>query len=104
MSMMASLSLDALSSEGEQLTVRVEVGAPYFSDRWDTWACPITIDPIYERLADAVGEDSFQSLCLAIRLAHSLLRDFVDKGGTLLMDGEPFPFEAYFDGVGSAFR
>ena len=92
----ASLSLDAVSAQGEQFTITVEIGAPYLSERWDAWACPVSIQPLYERLADQVGGDSFQALCLAIRLARSLLVDFVDKGGALLIGGEPFPLEAYF--------
>jgi hypothetical protein len=55
---------------------------------------------LHERLRDQHGGESFQAMFLAMRLALTLLRGFVETGGTLLMAGEDragadFPFDAY---------
>src|SRR6185437_779283 len=91
----ATVSIDARTPEGEPFTIRVEVGAPYQRETGEWWSCPVALHGLYDHLADASGEDSFQALCLAIRLAHYLLRDLREKGGELLSDGEPFQLDAY---------
>ena len=80
----------------------MEIGLPYPLGE-NEWACPVAVRPLYERLRDQHGGDSFQAMFLAMRLALTLLKDFTDKGGLLLMNGEEteamgggaFPFEAY---------
>jgi hypothetical protein len=39
---------------------------------------------LHDRLADAAGEDAFQSLCLALRLLMSKLEGLVKRGGQIL--------------------
>lgn len=86
----ASVSIDAVSPDRGAITIEVEIGTPYRRPTGE-WACPVSLAGLYERLADAVGEDSFQALCMAISLAQHLLQDFRDEGGALL----EFPLEAY---------
>lgn len=105
----ARLSLQARSSDNEDFAVNVEIGIPYRShEHPDTWACPVAVRPLYDRLLDQYGEDSFQALFLAMRLALVLLKDFTEKGGSLFMNGGgsmedegTFPFEAYLIGFGA---
>lgn len=98
----AKLSLKGCRVEGEYFPVTVEIGAPYQIGR-DDWACSISVHPLYDHLSDQHGVDSFQALFLAVRLSISLLKDFTEKGGLLIMGEEnlilagngSFPFEAY---------
>jgi hypothetical protein len=85
----------------ERFEITVEIGAPYqCGGEPEEWACPVAVRPLYERLHDAHGGDSFQSLCLAISLAQDLLQAFREKGGALTYEtGELFPLEAYSFGV-----
>jgi hypothetical protein len=94
MGTIANVSIDARSPDREPFTIVVDVGEPYQCETGE-WACPVALHGLYDRLSDQRGADSFQALCLAIRLAHDLLRNFQEKGGTLLSDGEPFPLDAY---------
>jgi hypothetical protein len=83
---------------GERFEIQVEVGSPYqYDDRGEEWACPISLFPLYRRLADIHGGSSLQALCLALTLAKTLLDDFVEKGGQLTYDtGESFDLNAVF--------
>ncbi len=65
------------------------------ADSPEEWSCPVSVRPLHDQLSDQHGGDSLQALCLAIRLALDLLKDFRAKGGVLLIDGEDFPIEAY---------
>lgn len=65
--------------------VILSIGHPYKKDD-DTWACGIGLTGLYPNLADVCGEDSFQALMLAQKLAKTLLIDFVDKGGKIYSD------------------
>ena len=97
MSAIANFSLDAVDADGHPFLLTVEIGAPYRHEKYEAWACPVSVLPLFDKLSDQVGEDSFQALCLGIRLTQALLEDFVSKGGSLLVGGEAFPFEAYFN-------
>ena len=100
----ATLALQARrSANSEEFPVSVSVGAPYRRPN-GSWGCPLELTGLHGRLADVVGEDSFQALCLAIVLAGNLLRAFVDGGGRLRSLGDDpedlFPLEAYFGASG----
>jgi hypothetical protein len=86
---------------GDRFEITVEIGTPYkYGDDPEEWACPVAVRPLYKRLRDAHGGDSFQSLCLAIALAQDLLQGFREKGGSLTYDnGEEFPLESYSFGI-----
>jgi hypothetical protein len=94
----ASLSIDAITPEGEVFVILVEIGAPYEHEDGD-WACSASLRGLYHRLADARGVDAFQVLCMAIALVQDLLQGHREKGGRLLVDGEDFPLEAYAFGA-----
>jgi hypothetical protein len=83
----------------EEFPIEVSVGTPYLRPN-GSWGCPVEIAGLYDRLPDMVGEDSFQALCLAIRLCGRLLASFVERGGQLRNQGDeeddPFPLDAYF--------
>ncbi len=87
----------------DRFEITVEIGTPYqCGEDPEEWACPVAVRPLYKRLHDAHGGDSFQSLCLAISLAQDLLQGFREKGGLLTYEtGETFPLEAYSFGVKS---
>ena len=83
----AVTELIAETPDRGRFAMRVEIGRPYLKAKNpDVWACPVSVHPIHERLADIAGEDSFQALCLASRLVVSLLEGFVRSGGRLLHD------------------
>lgn len=90
----ASLTLGASVPGQEDFDISLEIGAPYL-DQSRAWRCPVSLRPLYAKLSDITGENSFQALCLAIALAQDLLHDFVEKGGSLTSDGEEFPLDAY---------
>lgn len=96
----ASLTLDATSPEGEAFVLTVQIGAPVPHPRYpEAWACPLAISPLNDRPPDIVGADSFQALSLALSLALGELEAFRDRGGELLMGGGTFPLEAYAFGT-----
>lgn len=82
---------------GERITIKLRLGRPYRKDiDPDTWACPVSLEPLYSRIPDVVGDSSFQSLCLAARLALYLLDGLKQDGGRVLCDDSTdFPFDAY---------
>ena len=83
----AETQLIGESKDRGRFSIRVQIGRPYLRARDpDMWACPVALEPLHERLADIAGEDSFQALCLASRLAASLLDGFIQSGGRLLND------------------
>jgi hypothetical protein len=94
----ASTSLTAVPAGGDQFEVAIELHQPYL-DEDGVWRCAATMHPLWKRLAHAAGGDSLQSVCLAIALVRSLLKAFQEDGGTLLMDGKPWPFNAYAMGT-----
>jgi hypothetical protein len=90
----ASTSLTALPRKGEAFALQIEVHQPYMDDD-GVWRCAATMRPLRTRLVHAAGGDSYQSLCLATGLIRSLLEQFEAEGGTLLIDGTPWPLNAY---------
>lgn len=96
-SVIAHLTIFGQRQGEERFEITVEIGTPFlFGDDPEEWACLVAVRPLYKRLYDAHGEDSFQSLCLAIALAQDLLQDFREKGGLLTYkNGEQFPLESY---------
>jgi hypothetical protein len=88
--------IDAVGADGKVFALEVAIGVPFLSERSEAWACTLTLSPLLSKPVDICGEDSLQALCLALRMARSMLDDFSEKGGRLLADGEPFPIDAYF--------
>jgi hypothetical protein len=75
--------LAAIDPVRGEISVLLCVGRPYQLGA-DEWACPVALDGLYAHLRDQHGVDSFQALVLAVRLAKTLLSDFVEKGGRLV--------------------
>jgi len=96
----ARLTINAISAEGKTFVIELEVGTPYKRETGE-WACPLALKGLYDHLPEICGDDSFQALCLAIRLALEMLADFRDEGGKLLVDSDDFPLEAYAFGPAS---
>ena len=96
----ASLEVIGVQRGGERFPIVISIGVPYEeagSAGRVRWACPVAIEGLYSRLADMVGENSLQALCLAIYLVRLLLQGFIEDGGRLLLhSGEDFPLDAYF--------
>lgn len=84
--------------DGERVAVTVAIGHPYPTSGGD-WACPVEITRLHGRILDIHGIDSLQALCLATRLAGTLLRDFVADGGRILDPGtgNDVPLDGYFE-------
>jgi hypothetical protein len=80
------------------LSIEIEIGTPYQQEP-DVWRCPVALNGLYDRLAEAAGIDSFQALCLAISLVQELLQGFCADGGKLLQDGEGFSLQGYSFGA-----
>jgi hypothetical protein len=102
----ATLSLlGRLAHTEKEFPVQVSIGTPYSRDN-GTWACPVELKGIHDRVADIVGDDSLQALCLAVQFAGKLLAAFVHRGGRLRSSRDDpedsFPLEAYFGGAGSS--
>jgi uncharacterized protein DUF6968 len=102
----ATLSLlGRLADTQKEFPVQVSIGKPYSRDN-GSWACPVELEGIHDRIADIVGDDSLQALCLAVQFAGKLLAAFLQRGGRLRSSGDDpedwFPLEAYFGASGSS--
>ncbi|HEY3643879.1 MAG TPA: hypothetical protein VGM16_00960 [Gammaproteobacteria bacterium] len=94
----AKLSLIGRRSDAEPFPITLEIGTPrQLSEDPEEWGCPVSLTPLYSRLHDAHGVDSFQALCLAIALAQDLLQGFKEEGGMLTYgdDSGVFTLEGY---------
>ena len=94
----ASIEIKALRSTGESFPVQFSVGAPYRNSESDLeeWRCPVSLQPLYSRLAHAAGADSMQALCMALSLGVDLLGKFVEDGGRLFHpDGTEFLLQSF---------
>ena len=78
----AETKLFAVSGKGEKKSLRLAVGRPYRINDI-SWACPIQLEGLHEKLRDIVGGDSWQALGLAVGLLRQLLGYFVEEGGKL---------------------
>jgi hypothetical protein len=88
--------IPGIRADGERIVIRLRIGTPYaVEDHEDEWRCSVSLAPLYERLRDATGSTSLQSLCLALSLAIDLLNGFCEDGGKLVYeDGARYPLEA----------
>ncbi len=85
-----------LRQSGERVALVVEIGAPRQHPE-GFWHTPVALHGLDGRLSDICGEDSLQSLCLAIEMVRARLRCLVEMGGRVVdSDDSDFQFEAYF--------
>lgn len=97
MDAVAQLKLRAVKRTGEEFDVVVRIGRPALnSGSPESWSCPVSLEPLYPKLAAQVGVDSFHALTLSSRLVLTLLDGFTLEGGRLLYsDGTEFAPSAY---------
>lgn len=80
------------SADGSAQPVRVRVGRPY--ETGAEWACPVEIAGFEPRYPDIRGGDSMQALALAVAFVWLRMRDFTERGGTVLDgDGNAYAME-----------
>jgi hypothetical protein len=92
----AKTELVRVRASGERVSIVAEIGQPYHSVEGE-WRTPVALHGLDGRLSDICGEDSLQSLALAVEMVHRRLASIVEVGDQLLdTDGGEFPFEAYF--------
>lgn len=78
----AERKFKGVKSDGTSLIIHLGIGLPYKTKKGH-WACPVSIAGLYYKLADQCGEDSLQSLLLAIKLCKTLLEGFIQDGGKI---------------------
>jgi hypothetical protein len=85
-----------IRKSGERVPLIVEIGAPR-QHTGGFWHTPVALHGVDGRLSDICGEDSLQSLCLAVELVRRRISSLVGSGQRVVdEDGGDFPFEAYF--------
>ncbi len=85
--MIAEEKLVCLWPDGRRIGLHVRIGRPYVVDDLEA-RCPVAPDGLHGDLRDVSGGSSLQALVLALRLVRTLLRDVVDRGGKILLEGE----------------
>jgi hypothetical protein len=106
-SYIASLDVLAVHVDGTRTPIALRVSAPEQLAA-DEWRCAVRLDGLHHHLIPMHGANSVQALCLALRLAATLLRDFTARGGRLLdaeesadADKADWPLDAYFGWLGT---
>lgn len=92
----AKTELVRVRTSGERVSIVAEIAQPYqTSDGF--WRTPVALHGLDGRLCDICGEDSLQSLSLAVEMVHRRLASLVETGEQLLdLEGSEFPLDAYF--------
>lgn len=83
---------------GDRFPIHLRLASPEQRPTGE-WTCAVELSGLQDDLAPIGGEDAIQSLCLALGLAHTLMRHFVKAGGKLrFADGSEgqVPLESYF--------
>lgn len=87
----AEINLIGIWPDGSRKPIRIQIGKPYLKN--EGYACPATLDGLYESLCDLQSSESFSALCLAMGLIRRLLLDFQQKGGKLFFNDENSTFD-----------
>jgi len=92
----AKTELLHVRTSGERVSIIAEIGQPYQTPD-GFWRTPVALHGLDGRLCDVCGEDSLQSLALAVGMVHRRLASLVEAGDQLLdSEGGGFALEAYF--------
>jgi len=92
----AKTEMTLIRASGERVLIIAEIGLP-FQTADGFWQTPVALHGLDGRLSDICGEDSMQSLSLAVKMVHRRLASVIESGGQLLdSEGSEFPLEAYF--------
>ena len=91
----ATTTFDCRDRHGVDFFATLKIGRPL--ERTNTsgtsyFECPIAFEPLFPESRHG-GEDSFQSLCIAIDLVRKALRAFVAHGGTVYFHGTRSPID-----------
>lgn len=80
----------AIAPDGHEFNLVIRLGQPYEASDV-SWACPVAVEGLHNKLQDIQGIDSLQAIELAMRLAANLISGFVEDGGKLFWErgGEP---------------
>ena len=90
--------------DGKEVTLTAEVGRPVRVDGGG-WACSVSLAPLYDKLTDIHGVDSFHAMWLSCSLILKLLGHFKADGWALAHDdGSQFPLESYLQGLGGSLK
>ena len=81
-SLIAERSVDLVKPSGEQVRFRVKFGPVSNSGR--DFRCRVRFHGWGDSPPDIWGYDSLQSVILAIQLVHTILADFIRRGGRVL--------------------
>lgn len=91
----ATTTFDCRDRHGVDFVATVQIGRPVertTKSGRSCVECPIAFEPLFPETQHG-GEDSFQSLCLAIELVRKALRAFVAHGGTVYFRGTRSPID-----------
>jgi hypothetical protein len=81
----ATWRLTGLDASGKRRQFVLEIGRPYTAA--EDAACPVALWGLDGRYPDMAGIDTFQALCLAMRLALTRLGHYREQGGRLFFTG-----------------
>jgi hypothetical protein len=81
---------DAISTEGEQLTLKIAINAPEPDPKsaCGDWRCKVKLAGLSDKTF-IYGVDSLQALSLAIKYVETELRAFSDAGWQFYLPGSP---------------
>lgn len=93
----AERDLAGIGPEGTKFQITLKLGRPYMVEG-EEWACAVGAIGLYKRMREVHGNDSFQALMRAIKMARRLLEYFIEDGGSLVAeeDGTPVEIAAIF--------
>ena len=94
--LIAKTEVTHVRASGERVSIVVEIGHPYQTPD-GFWRTPVALHGLDGRLSDISGDDSLQSLALAVEMVRRRLASVIEAGDQLLdSEGSEFPLEAYF--------
>ena len=78
---MISRSIDVVKPNGETLPFDIEITAPEYEVAFKAYGCRILFTGWLDAPPSTIkGEDSYQSLILAMQLVHSILQSYYARG------------------------
>ena len=99
----AQIKLIRVIPAGNRLPVQIQIGKPH--KKATGWECPTSVEGLgLQNSTPALrGENSLQSLCLALKLVGKLLDDCIGSGDRFFYEHEDgdtndhnFEFDSYF--------
>lgn len=90
-SLIVERTLHARSREsGQQITIKVSIDRPYWTEEGVEAACPVTFEGVYGRQPDIRGIDPLDALRNALALTDKLIDGAQRDYELFWPDGEPF--------------